>query len=160
MARPPGTALYTLHSTLYTLHSTLYCTLHSTVFCTPYSTLSTLHSPLCMAMVIASVSVVQCWLLGYLVACHNIITPGQLPLTILNDQISGLRGVGAIRNTSPFLGLYSRPPIRTKMRTRSTQKFRLGPLRNTSLFLGLYSRPPIRTEKRTWSTQKCGLCPC
>ena len=70
------------------------------------------------------------------------------------------RGGGAIWNISPFLGLYSRPTIRTKKRTRSTQKFGVGPLRNTSPFLELYSRPPIRTKKRTWSTQKCGLGPC
>ena len=29
--------------------------------------------------------------------------------------------------TSPYLGLYSRPPIRTKKQTRSTQKCGLGP---------------------------------
>ena len=63
-----------------------------------------------------------------------------------------LEGRGGIRNTSLFLGLYSRPPIRTKKRTRSTQKFGLGPLRNTSLILELYLRPPIRTKKQTWST--------
>ena len=52
----------------------------------------------------------------------------------------------AIRKTSPFLGLYSRPTI-------STKKLGFGPLRNTSPVLGLYSRPPIRTEKRPRSTK-------
>ena len=36
-------------------------------------------------------------------------------------------GGKAIQTTSLFLGLYSRPPIRTKKRTRSTQKCGLGP---------------------------------
>ena len=36
------------------------------------------------------------------------------------------RGRGPPRNTSLFLGLYSRPPIRTEKRTRSTRKCGLG----------------------------------
>ena len=64
---------------------------------------------------------------------------------------------GRYRNTYPFLGYYSRPPIRTKKRTRSAQNFGLSPLRNISSFLWLYSRPPIRTKKRTRSMQKCWL---
>ena len=72
----------------------------------------------------------------------------------------GLLEWWAIWNTSPFLGLYSRPQIRTRKRTRSTKKFGLGPLWNTSPFLGLYSTPPIRTEKmRSRSTLRWGLRP-